>query len=152
MITNDKKIKAISSRIGLGEKVLTITEAISLFSSIDNSQLQTPVTIEKVPLYSLDINDPFFTSLREDYYGFDNWFSGKQETQEKAYVSFFDNSLLGSFLMMKIEDENENYSDFNHPFKKAKRVKISTFKVADQGKSIGEAFIKISIDFLFDMC
>ena len=147
LITNDKKIKAISSRIGLGDKVLTIIEAISLFSNIDNSQLQTPVTITEVPLYSLDINDPFFASLREDYFGFDNWFSRKQEAQEKAYVSFLENDLLGSFLMMKIEDETEDYSTFTKPFPKTKRIKISTFKVADQGKSIGEAFIKISIDY-----
>lgn len=40
--------------------------------------------------------------------------------------------------MLKLEDENEDYSDFVKPFKPARRLKVSTFKVTDTGKKIGE--------------
>ena len=48
--------------------------------------------------------------------------------------------------MLKVEDENEDYSRFNEPFKKGKRLKISTFKVANTGNKIGENYMKIIDD------
>ena len=47
---------------------------------------------------------------------------------------------------MKIEDENEKYDDYLEPFQPAKRLKISTFKVDDTGKRIGETFVKLIIN------
>lgn len=47
--------------------------------------------------------------------------------------------------MLKVEDENEDYSKFKEPFKKDLRLKISTFKVANTGNKIGESYIKIII-------
>lgn len=49
--------------------------------------------------------------------------------------------------MLKIEKEDEDYSNFEIPFKKDKRVKISTFKVVDNGKAIGEILLKIVFDY-----
>ena len=45
--------------------------------------------------------------------------------------------------MLKEEDKNESYENFEKSFSPAKRLKISTLKVDDRGKRIGEAFIKI---------
>ena len=48
--------------------------------------------------------------------------------------------------MLKVENEGEDYKDFLKPFKPARRLKISTLKVADTGKRIGETFIKIIVE------
>ena len=44
--------------------------------------------------------------------------------------------------MLKLEDETEKYEDFQKPFYPGKRLKISTMKVSETGKRIGETFIK----------
>lgn len=56
-----------------------------------------------------------------------------------------DDKLL-AFLYIKIEQENENYSDISPVFPKKKRLKIGTFKVAYNGFKLGERFLKIIFD------
>lgn len=149
LITNDKGIQKKAKRLGLENRVLSILSAIELFSNNDEYalELKTPVIIESKRLCDLDFSDDFFNSLKEDYDGFDEWFIKKTREHKEAYVSFLENNKLGSFLMLKIEDQNETYEQFDIPLERKKRVKISTFKVSDIGKSIGEAFIKIAIEY-----
>lgn len=148
LITNDKGILKKSEKLGLADRVLTISKALSLLSSeYDSILLKTPALIKNEFLYNIDNEDPFFDSLREDYKGFDEWLTKKKLKHESARVTYKDNGKLGAFLMLKTEDEMEDYSSFDIPFQKGKRVKISTFKVEDNGKSIGEAFIKTAIDY-----
>ncbi len=148
LITNDKGILKKSEKLGLSDKVLTISKALSLLSNkYDSILLKTPAIIKKEYLYNIDNEDSFFDSLRQDYKGFNDWLTKKKLKHEIARVTYKDNGKLGAFLMLKTEDEKEDYSSFDTPFQKGKRVKISTFKVEDNGKSIGEAFIKIAIDY-----
>ena len=46
----------------------------------------TQIQISKRPFSEVDINDPFFDSLKADYEGFTKWFEGK--AQELAYVGY----------------------------------------------------------------
>ena len=62
-------------------------------------------------LSELDIDDSFFDSLREDYAGFDEWFRYKQLDNAQAYVQERDGRVI-SFLLLKVEDESEDYEDF----------------------------------------
>ena len=59
-----------------------------------------------------------------------------------CYVTI-DNGNITSLLILKIEYEDEDYSNFTIPFNKSKRLKICTFKVINKGKGIGEEFINI---------
>ena len=92
--------------------------------------------IKHALLKELDINDKFFDSLREDYYNFNDWFKKKQDNNTMCYVTI-DNGNITSLLILKIEYEDEDYSNFTIPFNKSKRLKICTFKVIDKGKGIG---------------
>ena len=112
----------------------------------EKTVIETPVVIKKEFLYDIDSNDDFFTTLRRDYKGFDEWFTKKQKEGKMAYVTRTKNNKITSFLMLKEENEEEDYSKFEKTFTPAKRIKVSTFKVADKGKKIGESFIKIMID------
>lgn len=98
--------------------------------------------IKHVLLKELDINVKFFDSLREDYYNFNDWFKKKQDNNTMCYVTI-DNGNITSLLILKIEYEDEDYSNFTIPFNKSKRLKICTFKVINKGKGIGEEFINI---------
>jgi rRNA-processing protein FCF1 len=145
LITNDKELIKKANKIGLNERVLSIDKALEIFKDKKIDVIRKPVFIEYKYLHELDINDSFFDSLKNDYLGFEEWFAKKQLNEEQAYVTIEDGKIK-SFLMVKIEDENEKYTDFLEPFEPAKRLKISTMKVADTGKKIGESFIKIIVE------
>lgn len=148
IITNDKGIHKKAKRLGLEQRVLSISEAINFLTVNDVSvPLWTPIIIEEKRLCELDLNDAFFDNLKDDYYDFSKWYKEKARQQNKAYVSFKADKQLGAFLMLKIEDETENYYDFDKSFEKGKRIKISTFKVSDNGKAIGEVFLKIVFEY-----
>ena len=96
------------------------------------------INIEEKKLYEIDINDTFFNSLKCDYKDFDEWF--RRNNKRKVYVTF-NNDKISSFLMLKLE-ENEEY-DFDKIFIPKRRLKICTMKVIDKGVGIGDEFIKI---------
>ena len=99
--------------------------------------------IIKEYLYNIDINDEIFNSLKKDYLNFKKWYYKKAINGYQAYITYKDNNKLGSILILKIEDEQENYKIFNKPFDKRKRLKIATLKVSDKGKNIGKQFLDI---------
>ena len=67
----------------------------------------------------------------------------KREEDYSAYVLKDDYNKLDAFLLLKIEDEQENYTNFKIPFDKQKRLKIWTFKVQLKGKGIAREYLKI---------
>ena len=96
--------------------------------------------------YNIDLEDDFFASFRKDYFEFDKWFKKKQQEGVQAYVTTTNENKITSFLLLKEENETEDYSFFKKPFKPGKRIKISTFKVSDTGKKIGKTFIQIILN------
>lgn len=148
LITNDNKLVSKSKKINLSDRVLSVSRAIEKFNvSIEEERpSRLPVFINFEYLYNIDVDESFFDSLRKNYFKFNNWFSRKQAKEEKAYITRGQNGKVTSFLMLKVEGEDETYDFFSKPFKPLKRLKISTFKVEDRGKKIGEAFIKVIID------
>lgn len=144
LITNDLKLKKKSKIINLDSKVLTIDEALETFKTVEEPIIKKPPFITKEYLYNIDIEDPFFDSLKEDYKSFEQWFIKKREKEAMAYVTKKGNN-ISSFLMLKVEDEKEDYSKMHKPLEPKKRLKVSTMKVADTGKKIGETFIKIMV-------
>ena len=103
--------------------------------------------IQYISLKEIDYNDRFFDSLRNDYYNFNNWFITKQIEERKAYITYNNNNKISSFLLLKLEYENEDYSDFDKPFEKGYRLKICTMKVEDTNKNIGTSFMKIIYEY-----
>ena len=145
LITNDYALKKKSKIVNLDEKVLTIDEALKIFKNVGEPVIKKPPFIVKEYLYNIDLEDPFFDSLKDDYKSFENWFVKKREEEATAYITLKENK-ISSFLMLKIEDEKENYSKMVKPLPPKKRLKVSTMKVADTGKRIGETFIKIMVE------
>ena len=97
--------------------------------------------IKKVQFSKLDLNDPFFDSLRRDYKGFNSWFLKKSENCTDAYVLFNSNSHLQAFLYLKEEFEEDNTIFPKLP--EAKKLKIGTFKIDAHKTSLSQRFITI---------
>ena len=149
LITNDNDLKKKSKIVDLEDRVLMIGEALEIFTEPEMKKVIAPPFIEEKYLYQLDINDEFFNSLKEDYFGFETWFAKKQKEGAKAYVSL-DKGKVTSFLMLKVETEDENYDKLDEPFYRARRLKVATMKVAATGRKIGESFIKMIIRKAFE--
>ena len=144
LITQDKKIHAKASRLGLSDKVFKIQTFLEKVTSENPDLVQYNVlAVKKADFAEVDINDNFFDSFREDYNEFDNWFKSKFD--KVCYVCYSDNNLT-AFLYIKVEEKTENYSEIKPIFDKKKRLKIGTLKVISNGYKIGERFLKIVFD------
>lgn len=90
----------------------------------------------------LDLNDPFFDSLKYDYKEFEEWF--KRKSSNEAYV-FYENGFINGFLYLKIEEGP--ITDVEPNILGKKILKIGTFKINPHGTKLGERFIKKALDF-----
>lgn len=98
--------------------------------------------ILKKKFKDINLTDPVFDSLKEDYSGFPLWFGRKAD--EDAYVLYIDESISG-FMYLKTEDEE--LSDVAPRLPHKKRIKIGTLKVDAHGTRVGERFVKKAIDY-----
>lgn len=146
LITSDIGILRKAKQLYIKENVLTPYEFLVLIEKENPKLVEYDVlSIKLVPIGTIDINDKFFDTLREDYGGsdFNNWL--KKKNTEPAYI-FQNKEGLQGFLYLKTEDEDEDYSNFSPKFNPAKRLKVGTFKISQRGLRLGERFIKIIID------
>ena len=146
LITSDNGILNKGKDLYIRENVLTPYEFLISIEKENPKLVEYDVlSVKLVSIGTLNINDEFFDTLREDYNGseFNNWL--KRKNTEQAYV-FKDKKGLQGFLYLKVEDESESYDYFVPPFEPAKRLKVGTFKIKQSGMRLGERFIKIIID------
>ncbi|WP_426669774.1 PIN domain-containing protein [Mucilaginibacter sp. McL0603] len=146
LISEDKKIHFKANELGIQDKVFKINSFLEKVTAEYPELVDYKVLSVRQQLFAnINLNDPFFDSLKEDYVGFERWFNKK--FNDKAYITINkDNGHLLSFLFLKREDENEVYSDIEPIFKPKKRLKVGTFKVVGNGFRIGERFLKIIFD------
>ena len=146
LITEDKKIHQKASMLGIADKVFSIDGFLEkVFSEHPELVDYKVLNVKKVRFGHLNLQDPFFDSLRMDYPEFNQWFIKKFD--DECYVTInSDNKLLLSFLYLKIENKDENYSDIIPELPPKKRLKVGTFKVISNGFRLGERFLKIIFD------
>lgn len=146
LITEDKKIHRKAKELGIQDKVFTIDSFLEkTFAEHPEFVNYKVLNVQKLKFGKIDLNDTFFDTLKEDYVGFDKWFIRKYD--EEAYITInSNNGMLLSFLYLKVEDENENYSNISPQFPAKRRLKVGTFKVISNGFRLGERFVKIIFD------
>lgn len=144
LITEDKKIHKKAELLGIADRVFKIDSFLEKVVS-ENPELvdYKVLAVTKKLFGEINLNDSFFDSFKEDYTGFDKWFLKKSD--EIAYVTINKGNIL-SFLFIKVEDKDENYSDLTPIFTPKRRLKIGTFKVISNGVRLGERFMKIIFD------
>lgn len=144
LITKDKKMHRKAEILGIGGRVYTINQFISVSTSKFPTLVEYKMLAVKQEYFgNVDLNTPFFDSFKRDYVGFESWFNKKCD--EIAYVCADARTMLG-FLYLKVEDETEDYSSISPIFKPKRRLKIGTLKVEATGFRLGERFLKIIFD------
>ncbi|WP_448906518.1 N-acetyltransferase [Haemophilus parahaemolyticus] len=88
----------------------------------------------------IDLNDPFFDSLKDDYKEFSDWF--KRKANDYAYV-LYNNNKINGFLYLKFEND---IPDIKPAIYNRKILKVGTFKFNPQGTLRGQRFIKKILD------
>ena len=97
--------------------------------------------MEKVKFQQVNLKDPFFTSLKEDYEGFEDWFQRKSGSE--AYIQKKSNGELEAFLYLKIEEDAVTDIEPNLPADK--HLKVGTFKIDAHNTKLGEYFIQMIV-------
>ena len=147
LITNDQKMLAKARELGIRKQVISVDEYLSIVEKkfpkkVDYKML----SVKKERFGDINLDDPFFDTLKEDYPGFEDWFHTKNT--EEAYVFKQSNSVHG-FLYVKTEYEDEaDYLKTFPPMPSKKRLKVGTFKIDSElkGFRLGERFLKIIFD------
>lgn len=146
LITEDKKIHKKAHELSIEDKVFTIDSFLEkTFAEHPDLVNYKVLNVQKLKFGRINLADEFFTTLKEDYIGFDKWFIKKYD--EEVYITVnSNNGLLLSFLYLKVEGRDESYSDIVPAFSSKKRLKVGTFKVINNGFRLGERFMKIIFD------
>lgn len=109
--------------------------------------------IKLVKFKDLDLNDPFFDSLRTDYKGFDDWFNKKAHQNAKAFVLLKATGRLQAFLYLKKEEDAD--STVSPVLPECNKLKVGTFKVEAHKTALGQRFmntiLQILIKYKFDL-
>jgi hypothetical protein len=146
LITEDRGIQRKASRLGLTDRVFPIDEALQAFSKyLVSDRVITSPALDLVPVHNLDINDPIFDGLKQQYAPkFISWFEKICRSGRKCFVNYRNDGSLGAVLIYKIEDDA--IGDSNPPLPRKKRLKLATFIVSHVGQRIGELFIRLAVE------
>lgn len=144
LITEDKKLLNKASLLGISDRVYTIDAFLEKVTA-ENPELADykVLSVRKDYFGNLDLTNEFFASFKEDYPGYENWFNRKAD--ETVYVCLSEGKPI-ALLYLKVEGEDEDYTDIDPTLSKKKRLKIGSFKVALNGFRLGERFLKIVFD------
>lgn len=143
VITENSTLLNLACKIAVDSRVYSIENFIEK-CSIEHRNLDPMkgLVVKEVRMGKLSLEDEFFQSFIEDYrpYYF-SWFRVK--SLDNVYVSRDTKGNVKAILKLKVEYEDEDYSNIDPPFTPAKRLKISSFKVDYTGQKIGERFMRI---------
>jgi GNAT superfamily N-acetyltransferase/predicted nucleic acid-binding protein len=141
LVTQDRGLHDRARRHSpeLERRVLFIADAVQLLRTTFEP-VEAPVRfVEEVTAHSIPLTDNIFDSLREDYAGFDNWWTEKCVNQHRSCWIVDDGGVAGILVR-----KDESAIDTDATQKVPKILKICTFKVRPEkrGSKIGELLLK----------
>ena len=143
-VTEDRAIHEKAEMLGVSERVFTIDEFLEMVAAENPGFVDYKVlSVKKEYIGNVNLADSFFDSFKQDYVAFERWFNKKAD--EIAYVCKSAENVI-AFLYLKLEDGSEDYSDITPMFRRQRRLKIGTFKVAQNAFRLGERLLKIVFD------
>lgn len=103
-----------------------------------------PSTFQARYFADVNLNDPFFDSLKSDYPEFELWFKGKADKGTNALV-YLDGDKIGAFIYLKQETEEIPLQEGVLPA--IERIKIGTLKLDEsiRNKRLGEGALGLCL-------
>jgi GNAT superfamily N-acetyltransferase len=123
----------------LGRRVLYVADAVQLLRTTYEPIEPSVRFINEVVAHAIPLTDTIFDSLREDYPGFDRWWTEKCVKQRRLCWIIEDDGIAG--LLVR---KDESGPDTDATEKANKILKICTFKVRPErrGLKLGELLLK----------
>ena len=145
LITEDYGLQKKAILANLEYRVFSIDSALDYFKNLYARKVISHPLLKEDCLHNLDIEDPFFDSLKEDYEDskFRKWFKEKSIEGRKCWVYLKDDEIK-ALLMLKEEDEP---IDTSPQIPAGRRLKIATLKVDLSGFKLGELFLKMAFQY-----
>ena len=145
LITEDIGLQKKAERVNLEDRVLSIDSALSYFEDLYARDVPRHALLREDFLRNLNVDEPFFDSLKEDYgdSDFRKWFKEKSIEGRKCWV-YHEKNMIKALLMLK--EENEPIETLP-PIQARMRLKIATLKVDLSGFKLGELFLKMAFQY-----
>jgi len=142
LVTEDRNIHKKAKGLGISDRVFYVQQALTFLSRLHNKKQIDLPNLFGISLHQLDINDPFFDSLCQDYKHFKKWFSKASKEGREAWILKTDNNQLAGICAYK--EEKDPIINTNNTALPGDVLKISTFKVGDKvrGQKFGELLLK----------
>ncbi|NHA67729.1 GNAT family N-acetyltransferase [Phycicoccus flavus] len=138
LVTDDARLRRRAARAGLGDRALSLADAVTILAGFEPTELTPPPRVSTVPCYAIDPEDKIFEGLRSDYPEFDEWFAKvRQQSDTRRCFVIEEDGAYAALGLLKFEGDCE-YS-IAGPV-----VKMSTFKVSEDhsGVKYGELLLK----------
>ena len=137
LVTEDQGLHGRARRAGLGDRVLAISEAVTLLQGLSEKVPPAPPAVRPVKVHSIDPADRIFDSLRTDYPGFDDWLRKCRREHRQAWIIEGGASQLAALCIINPEKEPPQSTE-------GKVLKICTLKVSEDfgGVRYGELLLK----------
>jgi GNAT superfamily N-acetyltransferase/rRNA-processing protein FCF1 len=142
LVTEDQGLHRKARRLGIGERVARVHEAIALISDLADISPPPPPEVISVPAYALDRVDPIFDSFRGDYDKFDDWLQKCQREHRQSWMIKGTHGMLAAVVIVNPENKPPSPAS-------GRVLKICTMKVADDafGMRYGELLLKVVFDY-----
>ena len=136
LVTEDQGIHRNARRLGVGDRVMTVADALSTLNALHIEMPSPPPAVERVKVHELDVRDPIFDTLKEDYPEFPTWLTRVSREQRDALLVRGEH---GHAAIAILKREMEGMPDLPGPL-----LKICTLKVAEghSGQKYGELLLK----------
>jgi hypothetical protein len=123
LVTEDQRLQRRARRAGLGDSVLSLGESVELLLGFTTPATPTPPRVERCPAYTLDPEQPIFTSLRQDYVGFDAWFDRvRRDSDNRTCFLIRDDQAYAALALLK--DEVDSPYGIDGQVTKASTLKV----------------------------
>lgn len=143
LVTEDSDIHKKARRLGLGERVTHIEDAVAYLRAIAPQPGDSALLPLETVAHTLDASDSIFGTLRADYPGFDNWLQ-KCKTEHRICWTVERDGRLAALTIVKWEDPPEYGPG-------GRTLKVCLFKVSEQypGMRYGELLLKSVFDYAY---
>lgn len=142
LVTEDLGLHRAARRMGVADRVLLLADAVALLNSLFVAPPTPPPSVRRVKAHELNLGDPIFESLREDYVAFDTWFQEKVARAGRDAL-LIDGEGQDHAAICILKDEPAGEYGISGPL-----LKLSTFKVSPthSGQKYGELLLKAVFD------
>lgn len=146
LVTEDYGLHKKANRIDLDDRVLSIASALDYFKNLYARIVPKHALLKEEYVRNLDVDDPFFDLLKEDYIAFRDWFKRISIEGRKCWV-YQEEGKIKTLLILKEENE---LIETVPPIPAAERLKIATLKVDLSGYKLGELLLKMAFQYCID--